>query len=349
MNEALKYQAPDGVKLSVSIQPDASDEYLQFLQQMGVRYCYTWVDDHQTGYDFIAALKERTARYGITLYNVGNMSLGKSAAIHLGLPERDSDLEKFAVFLRTLSRAGIHTTTITWEPNNTLSTTPDGKVVSDRLGGTWANAVTRGDALARVVDVAVLEAASPTHGRIYSKEDTWNNFTYFANYIIPIAEETKVRIALHPNDPPIPTCLGIATLITSHEDYVRAFEIANSDFFGMEFCVGCWLEGGRSRFGDVYKGIMDFVRQGKVFIVHFRNVTGTVPYFVETFVDDGYQDMYLIMKFFVEAGYNGTLTMDHTPQMVPMAGAVGETAYAVGFLKALHQAAVDEHISVKKV
>lgn len=342
MNDALQFQSPAGLKISVSIQPDVSDEYLQFLSQMGVGYCYTWVEDHQTSYDFIAALKDRLQKYGITLYNVGNMSLGKSPAILLGLPERDRELEKFRKFLSTLNRADIHTTTVTWEPNNTLSTTPDGRVVSDRLGGSWANVETRGGALARVVDIDVLNVAKPTQEKIYTKEEIWDNFKYFTKAVVPAAEENKIRIALHPNDPPVPSCLGIATLITSHEDYIRAFDIADSDYFGMEFCVGCWLEGGRSGFGDVYKSIREFVKMGKVFIVHFRNVTGTVPYFVETFVDDGYQDMYDIMKAFVKSGYNGTLTMDHTPKMVPLAGAVGETAYAVGYLKALYQAASDE-------
>lgn len=340
-NSAIMYQQPEGIKLSVQISPDVSDEYLQFLQQMGVGYCYTWVNDEQACLEFLSALKQRTERFGIKIYNVGVMSLGKSEEILLGKPEKDKVIERFKGFLHTLSALDIHTTTVTWEPNNTLSTTPDGRVVSDKLGGHWANVDTRGGARARIVDMAVMEKAPWTHGREYTKEEIWDNFTYFAKQLLPTAEETGVRIALHPNDPPVDSCLGIATLIQCYKDYQRAFEIADSDFLGMEFCVGCWLEGGE-QFGNLMENISQFVEQRKVFIVHFRNVDNTLPRFAETFVDDGYQDMYQVMKAFVKAGYNGTLTMDHTPQMIPMAGTVGETAYAVGYLKALLQAAKDE-------
>lgn len=342
-NKAIKYQEPKGLKLSVQIPPEATDEYLQFLQQMGIHYVYTWVDDHQSSYEFLSKLKERTERYGISIYNVGNMNLGKSESILLGMDDRDAHIERFAEFLRTLGTLGIHTTTVTWEPNNTLSTTPDGKVVSDRLGGHWANTYTRGGARARIVDMEVMKKAPYTHGREYSKEEIWNNFAYFVKNILPAAESAGVRIALHPNDPPVDSCLGIATLIQCCQDYEKAFEIADSDYLGMEFCVGCWLEGGKE-FGDLMENIRRFVSRDKVFIVHFRNVNTTLPCFTETFVDDGYQDMYLVMKEFIRYGYNGTLTMDHTPLMVPSAGNIGETAYAVGYLKALHQAASDEII-----
>lgn len=342
-NKAIKFQEPEGLKLSVQIPPEVTDEYLQFLQQMGIHYVYTWVNDQQSSYEFLAKMKERTEKYGIHIYNVGNMNLGKSESILLGMDDRDVHIERFAEFLRTLGSLGIHTTTVTWEPNNTLSTTPDGKVVSERLGGHWANVYTRGGAKARIVDMEVMKKAPHTHGRTYSKEEIWDNFAYFAEKLLPEAERTGVRIALHPNDPPVDSCLGIATLIQCCEDYEKAFEIADSDYLGMEFCVGCWLEGGKE-FGDLMENIRRFVSRDKVFIVHFRNVNTTLPCFTETFVDDGYQDMYLVMKEFIRYGYNGTLTMDHTPLMVPTAGNIGETAYAVGYLKALHQAASDELI-----
>jgi mannonate dehydratase len=135
---------------------------------------------------------------------------------------------------------------------------------------------------------------------------------------------------------------GIATLIQSSDDYRRAFDIADSDFFGMEFCCGCWLEGGAS-FGNILRDIKDFVSEGKVFIVHFRNVSGTLPYFIETFVDDGYQNMYVLMKAFVDSGYTGTLVMDHSPHIIESAGKGAAMAYANGYLRALLQAAEYEN------
>ncbi|MBE7724061.1 MAG: D-mannonate dehydratase [Enterocloster citroniae] len=341
MNQALHYQEPEGIKISAMVQPDVQEGYLRFLEQMGVRFCYTWAEGEQAGYGFLKALKERLAAHGMTLYNVGDMSLGKSESILLGLSDRDRVLERFKGFIRTLGKLGIHTTTVTWEPSNTLSTAMDGTVVSDRLGGRHDCGRTRGRATARMVDEQAVRRAGLSHGREYSKDEIWDNFTYFVRQIMPAAEEAGVRIALHPNDPPMDRCLGISTLIQSSKDYERAFAIADSPFLGMEFCVGCWLEGGEG-FGPLLSDIGRFAKEGRVFIVHFRNVSSPLPRFTETFIDDGYQDMYQVMKAFVEAGYNGTLTMDHTPGMDPLAGPAGETAFAVGYLKALYQAARDE-------
>ena len=149
-----------------------------------------------------------------------------------------------------------------------------------------------------------------------------------------MAEEAGVRLALHPNDPPVPEIGGIPCLIHNFDTYKRAFEIADSDYLGMEFCVGCWLEGGE-QFGDIFEGIRHFVEQKKVFIVHFRNVSAPLPQFVETFLDDGYMDMAKIMQAFADAGYSGSIILDHTPSMAPGLGKYVPYAYAMGYMKAL--------------
>ncbi len=331
MNNALKYQEPGGIKLSSMIPPLVEEEELLFLEQLGVRYCYAWLDDEFSNYESIARLRERAAKHNITLYNAANRTLAKSAAVHLALPEREAHLERHAAFLRDLGRAGVHTTTITWEPNATLSTSPTEGVCYKHHG------IARGGAATRMVDMAIMDRWGPTHGRIYEKEEIWDNFTYFANYLVPVAEEAQVRISLHPNDPPVPMVGGIATLIENWQDYDRAFAIADSDFFGMEFCCGCWLEGGKEGFGDMLAGIREFVSRGKVFIVHFRNVSSPLPCFTEMFVDDGYQHMYEPMRAFVDTGYNGSLVLDHSPHLA--GGRLASTAYAIGYLRGLLQSA----------
>ena len=336
MNRAMQYQQ-GSLKISAMIAPDVTEEYLTVLEQLGVNYGYTWVEDDQCTVEFIRRHKERLAAHGITLYNVANLTLGKSADIHLALPGREERIHQYIAFLRTLSECDIHTTTITWEPNGTLSTSPvTGKVTYD------PEATTRGGAKARTIDMDVMNRMPYSHGRSYSKQETWDNFTYFVQKVIPAAEEYQVRISLHPNDPPVDSVAGIATLIQNAEDYRRAFEIANSDFFGMEFCCGCWLEGGAD-FGNLTENFREFVEKNKVFIVHFRNVTCPLPKFNDTFLDDGYGDMKSIMKTILDTGYSGTITLDHTPVMNDLGGGdqcalAIATAYAVGYLKALVQA-----------
>lgn len=348
------------IKFSNRIDANASDEYLQFLQQMGMDCCYTWVNEQQANYEFLARLKERTAKYGLRLFNVGSSELAKPEEVHLALPGRDEILDKFNGFLEVLGKVGVPTTTITWEPNYVFATSPEGHVIingnpntiskyrqtTDTFyfapDGDYYRVTTRGGAMTRLVDMKFIDASPTSHGMIVNKDQMFDNFAYFTKNVMPVAESAKVRVCLHPNDPPADSCMGLATLISCCRDYDRAFEIANSDYLGMEFCCGCWLEGGEEHFGNIYDSICKFVKQGKVSIVHFRNVSGSIPRFTETFIDDGYANMYKIMKCFVESGYNGTMIYDHVPTMVPEAGNCASAAFAVGYMKGVLQAAETE-------
>jgi mannonate dehydratase len=313
------------IKFSMLIDPEPSADQLRFAKQLGLNYVYTWVNQHQRDYDFIHNLYQTVKDAGLTLYNAGNFDVAKSDKIHLALPGRDAVIEEFKKFIRNLGRAGIHTTTFTWEPSRVWSSEPG---------------ESRG-AVARRVDLDEMKQRPFTHGREYTKEEIWENFEYFIKQILPVAEEADVRLALHPNDPPAESLGGIPCLIHSFEDYKRAFAIANSPYLGMEFCTGCWLEGGDG-FGDMLGAIRYFHEQGKIFIVHFRNVTNTLPYFVETFLDNGYMEMYQVMKIFVEIGYDGTMILDHTPQFAGEYVQGGGTAYAIGYMRALIERAEAE-------
>lgn len=313
------------IRLSALINPDPNDDELLFLRQLGLSHCYTWVSEEQTTYDYVARLHDRVTKAGLTLYNVGNFDVGKSPQIHLGLPGRDEDIEKFGQLLHNLSRVGIKTTSFTWEPDRVWS--------SPRQENRFASA--------RYVNLAELKSRPLTYDREYSLNELWDNFRYFMGRIIPIAEETGVRLALHPNDPPTDALGGIPCLINSWERYTQAFEIADSPMLGMEFCTGCWLEGGDD-FGDLLAGIEKFVTDKRVFIVHFRNITAPHPEFTETFLDNGYFDMYQAMKAFVANGYEGTMILDHTPTFVGDYHLGAGTAYAIGYMRALIERAEDE-------
>lgn len=314
------------LKLSMFINPDPAEDELLFARQLGMDCVYTWLQDDQTSSEYLQALRARVEAHGLILWNAGSMTLGKNDKIHLALPGRDEAIASFQQFIRNLGRAGIGTTTFTWEPDKVWSSPP---------------AETRG-AAARHVDLAELRRRPFTHERAYGRDELWANFEYFIQRIIPVAQEAGVRLALHPNDPPTEEPLGgIPCLIHSFEDYERAFSIANSANLGMEFCCGCWLEGGPA-FGNMLQSIRHFHKQKRIFIVHFRNVTSTLPVFTETFLDDGYMDMYQVMKVFVEIGYGGSVILDHTPRFAGGFAAGGGTAYAIGYMRALIERAEAE-------
>lgn len=320
------------IKLSMMVSPDPSEDELLFARQLGLQCVYTWVQDHQRGYDYLLGLRQKVEKHGLALWMTGSFTVGKSDRIHLALPGRDQAIADFQQFVRDLGRAGIHTTTFTWEPDKVWSSPPG---------------ETRGGARARHVDLAELRSRPNTHGRAYSADEVWANFEYFMQRIIPVAEEAGVRLALHPNDPPTDEALGgIPCLIHSFDDYKRAFAIADryntkGRNLGMEFCRGCWLEGG-DKFGDMLQAIRQFVHDGRILITHFRNVTSTLPVFTETFLDNGYMDMYKVMKTFVDAGYDGSMIMDHTPHFAGDFAKGSGTAYAIGYMRALIERAEQE-------
>ena len=313
------------------IPPRPGDDILRFANELGITHVYTWVPEELSGAAELTALRRRVESAGLTLFNAGHGSLAKCDAIHLALPGRNEAIDRYAGYLRNLSAAGIHTTTFTFEPD-----------------GVWSSrsVVARGGAPARAVDGTELGAQPLSHGRAYDEETIWDNFAYFMERIIPVAEQAGVRLALHPNDPALPEVAGIPCIIRSRESYERAFAIADSAHLGMVFCTGCWLEGGAA-FGDIDTAIGDFLARDKIFIVHFRNVSAPLPHFHETFVDEGYQDMNALMRLFHAGGYRGTMILDHTPPMATdSAGTTAlpadkpvATAYALGYMKALLAAA----------
>lgn len=313
-------------RLSLSIIPDPCEEDLLFARQLGVECVYTWVREGQNNYAFLYNLRKKVEGAGLTLYNVGYMGVAKSDKIHLALPGRDEVIAQFQEFVTDLGRAGVTVTTFTWEPTQVWSSEPG---------------LCRG-AVARRVDLHEMLQRPFTHGREYSEEEIWDNFGYFMERILPVAREAGVRLALHPNDPPAPKYGGIPSLIHSFESYKRAFAVADSHYLGMEFCTGCWLEGGEEGFGNILEGIRTFIEQDKILLMHFRNVSSPLPVFTETFLDNGYMDMYQIMKTLYAYGYGNTVTLDHTPKFAGDYARGAGPAYAIGYMKALMQRAEAE-------
>jgi len=318
------------IRIQQQVFSDYTDDQLLFLKQMGIENVYVMFRDQHTDYDSVMSFVDRLRKYGLTPTDGGNRTIYKNPAIHLGLPGRDEGIERFNAFNRLLAKAGIPITYMTWEPNGVLTT---------RYG---IGEHTR-DAVARLVDVKQLETLPYSHGRFYSKDEMWENFQYFLDRTLPVCEEIHMKIALHPNDPPVPALKGISNLIISAEDYKKAFAMAKeSPYLGMKLCVGCWLEGG-AEFGNLLEDIKYFVEHKKVFCVHFRNVSSCVPNFEETMIEDGYMDMYQVMKQFVDCGYDGLMSVDHVPEYVASCGGKDSSyAYSIGYIKALLNCAAAE-------
>ena len=331
------YADHPGIQIGTYVVPDSGDDELRLLRQLGVDWAMiTPYDRNKQSLSHYRAFKERLADHGLKIYRIHNESVHNSPEITLNLPGRDEKVEEFIQFIRDIAAVGIYYNTYAHMAN-----------------GTWNSGVTtgRGGAEARHFDLkdargswdGVAYEGAFSHGREYSEEEIWDNYEYFIRKIAPVAEQEGVYIGIHPDDPPIYPLGGVPRCIFGgFEGYKRALEIADSPNIGVCLCVGCWLEGGAEAMGaSVEEAIRFFGGQGKLFKVHFRNVSNPLPEpWRETFIDDGYYDMYRVMQALRDVGFDGCVIPDHIPAMVggPSVG----LAYSIAYLRALVQAAQSE-------
>ena len=328
---AKLHDIPPGIKIAVQLSSDPSDEDLQFVKQLGAQYVTIWVHADGATYENFMRLRAKVEGADLRVWNIGNLNVHNMEEVTLNLPGRDQKIEEYKTYLRNLSKAGIYYTTYAHMGNGIWSTQRESA---------------RGGASARAFDLAKAYTEGAgwwdaktfkgplTHGRIYSEKEIWDNYTHFIKAVTPVAEEAGVRIGIHPDDPPVPVLGGVPRCVFGNfEGYQRAFEIANSPNIGMCLCCGTWLEGGKLMGKDVLETIRYFGSRGKIFKIHFRNVSAPLPHFVESFVDDGYMDMYKVMRALHEVDFNGVMIPDHIPEII--GGSRAGTAYSIAYMKAL--------------
>jgi mannonate dehydratase len=293
---------PDNIKIATRLYlRSATDDDLVFLKQIGMRWVHAEFGANAP-YEMIRSTQERLGRYGIKIY-CGVMDAYRSLKVQLGQSGRDEDIARFQVFLRDLGRLGVPVAKIDFHPANTYTTseieTPRGYKAREFSVEDFRNKVEK-----------------QRFERQYSAEEIWANYTYFVKAVLPEAEKADVRLALHPDDPPLAMMNGVAKIFVHYDGIKRAEQVAGgSRHWGLTFCVGTWSEGGDQMGKDVFGMIQDFGGRGKIFTVHFRNVSSPLPRFHETFQDDGYLDMYQVMKSLRQARFSGSIVPDHIPQL----------------------------------
>jgi mannonate dehydratase len=314
------------MKIALQAPNEPSETDLNFMKQMGINQVVLWTDASKASAEYYAARKKFYGDQGINVFGFGNSSVHNQETLVLNLPGRDEKVEEYKKHLRNLGKAGIGYTTYAHMGN-----------------GIWSSGreLTRGGSSARAYDQEKGATGGwggkryqepLSHGRKYTREEIWANYEYFIRQAAAVAEEQKVNIGIHPDDPPIDELAGVPRIFSSFDGYKKALEIANSPNVGICLCVGCWLEGGKLMGRDVIDTIHYFGKQKKIFKVHFRNVNQPLPHFVETFLDDGYADMYKILQALKDVKFNGVLIADHIPSMAyPQTG----TAFSIGYMKGL--------------
>jgi mannonate dehydratase len=323
-----------GIKISMQVDERVTDEDLTWIKQMGVEYLNVQTGNGRATLENFLAIKKRVEAAGLKVWNISNNENRNIEEITLNLPGRDQKIEWLKQYIRDTGKAGIGYITYAHMANGIWSS-PD---ETTRAGG---KARSFHQATAKGVWNGKTYEGPLTHGRKYSKQELWDNYTYFIRQIAPVAEDAGVRIGIHPDDPPVPELGGIPRhMFGTFDGYVKALEIANSPAIGVCLCAGTWMEGGTHTGKNVFDAARAFEKMGKLWKIHFRNVTSPIPDFVETYIDNGYTDMWKLMKTLVEIDFRGNLIADHVPAMA--GGRNLAWSYSMGYIRALYNAAREE-------
>jgi mannonate dehydratase len=312
---------------------ELNDDTLSFYKALGVDMIHLELrggvstvgaglgDDLRAGHDCTAQLaqaRETVEAHGMKLNNV---FMSCWPEIPLGQQEADERIDAWRRMLESLGRAGIPHLGWNFKPMGNFRTPSD----SGRGGVKYST-----------FDHSEFARNRPTpQNPPVSEAEMWERMEKFLKAVIPVAEKAGVRMALHPDDPPIPEALGgVAQICSTLEQFRRIFATVPSPNHAMLFCQGCMTE----LLGQgVYDAIAEMASNNKIAWVHFRNVRGQLPRFAEVFLDEGDIDMRRAMTLYRDNGFNGPYMMDHTPTFPHANSEWLGKAYAIGYIRSLIQ------------
>jgi mannonate dehydratase len=303
------------------------------IKQLGVDYVLTggpripW-DENQ-----LRAMMDKLQAGGLTL---GNLMIAGFPNTIYGRPGRDEEIEKVNQSIRAAGKAGLPVV----EYNFYAHRITEGYYEETGRAGAGLTAFDND----KVKDLPPL----PNEGA-HTLDEMWANITYFLKAVIPVAEQSGVRLALHPNDPPAPLSRGSGQIMGTVEGWKHLIEIVKSPSNGITFDCGVTREMGH----DPVQVCHYFGSRDRINHVHYRNVRVRKPYeqYTEVFIDEGENNMFAIMKELVKQKYPRLIYPEHPRALdydrerpgfkstYPGGGGYAAFAYNVGYARAMMQAA----------
>jgi mannonate dehydratase len=313
----------------------ASEAGMRRIKQLGVDHVLTggppipWKEEH------IRSFMEQLKSGGLSL---GNMMIYGFPNTLYGRPGRDEEIAKVQESIRAAGRAGLPVIEYNFYAHRLV----EGYYAETGRGGAGLTAFDYD----RVKDLPPL----PKEG-VHTLEEMWRNITYFLKAVVPVAEESGVRLALHPNDPPAPLSRGSQQIMGSLAGWKHLIEIVPSKSNGITFDCGVTRELGE----DPVAVCRYFGERDRINHVHFRNVRVQVPRekYTEVFIDEGQVDMFAVMKELVRQKYPRLVYPEHPRALdadrerpgfhpyYPGGGGYTGFAYNVGYTRAMLQAALE--------
>lgn len=300
-------------------------------RQIGIRQVIGKLTTERTGrnppwdHDALAAAQHGFAAAGLELYGLEGDQFSMDR-IKRGLPGRDEDLERYAAMVRNMGKLGIRLLCYNF-------------MALYGWTRTRFDVPTRGGALTSRFDLRELPHHPDPAPEPLSADALSENYRYFLEAMLPVAEEAGVTLALHPDDPPLPELYGVARIFSSAKGFRWALGLSASPHHKITFCQANFQAMGE----DIFALANEWMSAGRVAFVHWRDIKGTAEAFTETFHDDGPTDMPAILAHYHELGFRGPIRPDHVPTLA------GEPAdsngyamlgrlHAIGYLRGIFDA-----------
>ena len=287
--------------------------------------------------DLLSRFREKIESFGLSLDIIAlPLSSGpapQSDVPHVFMepsPERDREIDQICELIRSASRAGI--------PAVKYNITVLGHMrTSSRTG--------RGGATLSSFRYSELDQSLPdAEGSPAPAEVMWERIDHFLSRVVPVAEEFKVRMACHPQDPGIGDreYRGVARVMGTVEGLKRFVRMHESPYHGLNFCQGTVSEMLDDPGEEIYDIIRYFGERKKIFNVHFRNIKGGLMDFIEVFPDEGDVDMLRAMRTYRDVGYEYMIMPDHVPKIAGPEALRIAFSYCYGYIHAMLQAVRNE-------
>jgi mannonate dehydratase len=300
---------------------------LEFLTRHGVTHMNGGVADFEV--ETLVRHREEAAAAGVS-FEATHVGFDRSIPLAQD-PERDRALDELCQKIENAGKAGIRALFYNF-------------CILDhqRTEATYG----RGGSQYSTFDLSKYDNETLTEAGEVSREEAFERVGYFLERVIPVAEENKVQMACHLNDPPAPILRGVERWNYPVFDGLKRFsQLVDSPYHGFNFCCGVAAEGLEDPGTELYEIVRYFGERKKIFNVHFRNIRGGLHNFQEVWPDEGDVDMYKLAQIFREVEYPYMLMPDHAPghpDDVPSAGGSSRAcqawAFQFGYIIALIQA-----------
>ncbi len=328
-------EGPDTPKICLELSAARVDEAaMRRIKQIGVNHVLAGGPPIPWEESQIRSVMDTLNSGGLTL---GNMMISGFPNTLYGRPGRDEEIEKVRQSIRAAGRAGLPVVEYNFYAHRAI----EGYYEESGRAGAGLTAF----------DYDRMKGLAPlAEEGAHTLDEMWRNITYFLKAVVPVAEESGVRLALHPNDPPAPLSRGSEQIMGSVEGWKHLIEIVPSKSNGITFDCGVTREMGH----DPVEVCRYFGERDRINHVHFRNVQVRVAYekYTEVFLDDGQINMFAVMKELVRQKYPRLIYPEHPRGLdadreradfrsyYPGGGSYASFVYNVGYTRAMLQAAL---------